>query len=77
MSAPVRRWYQDYRLTWIAETLRVFGHINRGHLMRKFGISKPQASYDLGLFDRTYPGNMVYDKSLKCYRAVPGSSVTR
>lgn len=32
-------WAEDYRQEWIGETLRVFGFINRAHLMRKFGIS--------------------------------------
>ncbi len=62
-------WFSNYRLEWIAETLRVFGFINREHLERKFGISTPQASMDLNEFQRLYPGAMSYDKSRKCYVA--------
>ena len=60
-------WAEDYRQEWIAETLRVFGFINREHIERKFGISQPQASNDLGRFARERPGTMIYDKSAKRY----------
>jgi hypothetical protein len=56
-------------MDWIAETLRVFGFINREHLQRKFGISQPQASSDLAAFQRLYSDAMVYDGSRKCYTA--------
>jgi hypothetical protein len=62
-----QRWFNRYRMEWIAETLHVFGFINRGHLMRKFGISTPQASKDLADFQRLYPDAMRYDVSLKQY----------
>lgn len=62
-------WFQDYRLRWIAETLRVFGFINRQHLMRKFDISKPQASLDLAAFIRAHPEALVYRPSRKRYEA--------
>jgi len=56
-------------MEWIAESLRVFGFINRDHLRRKFGISQPQASIDLQTFQRLHPGAMHYDTSRKCYVA--------
>jgi hypothetical protein len=62
-------WAEDYRQNWIAETVRVFGFINRTHLMRKFGISSQQASHDLGLFQDRNPGSLVYDKSGKRFVA--------
>ena len=60
-------WFARHRQEWIAETIRVFGFINREHLIRKFGISMPQASMDLREFQRLNPGRIAYDKSLKCY----------
>mgnify|MGYP000868154754 CR=1 FL=1 len=60
-------WAEDYRQNWIAETIRVFGFINRTHLMRKFGISSQQASHDLGVFQTLRPGVMAYDKNAKRY----------
>jgi hypothetical protein len=63
------RWFEQQRLDWIAETLRVFGFINRGHLQRKFDISKPQASADLAAFMRAHPTAMTYDRSAKRYVA--------
>lgn len=60
-------WCERQRMDWIEETLRVFGFINREHLMRKFGISQPQASTDLQTFARLHPGAMRYDLSAKRY----------
>lgn len=64
LSAPVR-----HRQEWIAETLRIFGFINREHLKRKFGVSTPQASYDLALYMREHPGAITYNQSAKRYEA--------
>lgn len=58
-------------MIWITETLRVFGYINREHLMRKFGISQPQASKDLQTFARQSPGAMRYNLHAKRYEANP------
>lgn len=62
-------WAENYRQGWIAETLRVFGFINRTHLMRKFGISAPQAAIDFSKFQEKNPGAMTYDTSAKRYVA--------
>lgn len=64
------RWFQAYRIDWIAETLRVFGYINRERLMKKFEISEPQASMDLNLFQRERPHRMTYNKASKRYERV-------
>lgn len=63
-------WFAEQRQEWIAETLRVFGFINREHLMRKFGISMPQASSDIQAFQRRHPGAIAYNLSAKRYVAV-------
>lgn len=63
------RWFEGHRMDWIAETLHVFGFINREHLQRKFGISQPQASIDLRRFNAAHPGEMTYDLSAKRYVA--------
>ena len=52
----------DFRLTWE-------GQINRGDLVETFGISIPQASSDLALYQDLGDGNVSYDKSLKAYIA--------
>lgn len=62
-------WCAQYRMDWIADTLRVFGFINREHLERKFGVSTPQASKDLAAFQRAHPAAMTYDVSAKRYVA--------
>jgi len=56
-------------MKWIEETLRVFGYINREHIMRKFRLSEPQASNDLQRFQRQTPGRLRYDATAKCYVA--------
>ena len=62
-------WCEEQRQNFIAETLEVFGFINREHLMRKFGISQPQASLYLAAFRRDNPAAMTYDVSAKRYIA--------
>lgn len=61
------KWFAQHRQEWIAETLRVFGFINREHIERKFGVSTPQASLDLAEFQREHPGMITYDRSSKRY----------
>jgi hypothetical protein len=66
-AEDVMRWFEKHRIEWIAEALRVFGYINRDHLVRKFGLSNPQASRDLRKFHRLFPAVMSYDASAKRY----------
>lgn len=63
------RWFFVQRQQWIAETIRVFGFINREHIEKKFGISTPQASLDLAQFQRENPDAIAYNKSAKRYEA--------
>ncbi len=65
------KYFLRHRQEWIAETLRVFGYINREHIERKFGLSTPQASLDLAVFQRAYPDKVVYNKNSKRYEAIP------
>lgn len=60
-------WAFDYRVAWIAESVRIFGAINRMHVQRKFRVSIPQASADFAETMRRYPGLMTYDTSAKTY----------
>lgn len=64
------RWFARHRLEWIAETLRVFGYINREHVVKKFGVSMAQAAVDFREFQKENPGVMEYDKSGKRYVAI-------
>jgi hypothetical protein len=61
------RWFKQQRMDWIAETLRIFGFINREHIKRKFGLSTPQASIDMNNFQKLYPGITRYDVKTKRY----------
>ena len=43
--------------------------INRADIIKQFGVSVPQASKDLTLYEVKAPGNLLYDKSAKRYKA--------
>jgi len=60
-------WFTNRRQAWIAEMLAIYGFINREHLERKFGISRPQASADLQAFLKAHPEIAHYDTSRKAY----------
>jgi DeoR/GlpR family transcriptional regulator of sugar metabolism len=60
-------WFEAQRIQWIGEMLDVYGFINRQHLMRKFGVSEPQASKDLHRFQRLYPARIAYNLHTKRY----------
>ncbi len=64
------RWFKQQRMEWIAESLRVYGFINREHLEKKFGISTAQAAKDFTEFQNLNPDAMRYDVSLKRYLAL-------
>jgi len=62
-----QRWFESRRIEFIADMLYIYGFINREHLMKKFGISRPQASIDLQSFQRKSSGGMIYNSSTKRY----------
>ena len=61
------RWFLEYRLAWIKESVEIFGQINRYNIMQKFGISSPQASLDLRAVLGRWPDLMTYNNSTKRY----------
>ena len=63
------RWFERQRMDWIDETVQIFGFINREHIMKKFGVSTPQASYDLKKFMKLHPERIEYNTSAKRYEA--------
>lgn len=60
-------WFERKRIEWIHESVRIFGFINRKHIMNKFGVSSAQASHDLKQTMRLHPNLMQYDLSKKTY----------
>ena len=65
-------WGVERRLEFIEFRLFWEGGVNRADLIDAFGISVPQASKDLSLYQERAPGNVVYDKSAKRYVASEG-----
>ncbi|MBR1191481.1 WYL domain-containing protein [Bradyrhizobium sp. AUGA SZCCT0160] len=65
------RWGVEKRLEFIEFRLLWEGGINRADIMKRFGVSVPQASKDLSLYEEKAPGNLLYDKSEKRYFAAP------
>ena len=66
------RWGVERRLEFIEFRLFWEGRLNRSDITDFFGVSVPQASKDLSLYQELAPGNMDYDKSEKRYVAGPG-----
>lgn len=55
------------RLAFLEFRLQWEGRVNRADLVDHFGISVPQASADLQLYQKFAGANMEYDKSTKAY----------
>lgn len=70
-SSNALNWGVERRLEFIE--FRVFweGGVNRSDIIEVFGVSVPQASKDMTLYQERAPGNIVYDKSAKRYIASP------
>ncbi|MBP2238676.1 putative DNA-binding transcriptional regulator YafY [Sinorhizobium kostiense] len=64
---PGVRWGVEQRLEFIEFRLFWEGGVNRADIMKMFGVSVPQASKDLTLYQERAPGNVEYDKSAKRY----------
>lgn len=65
------RWSQEARLTAIDRAAFWEGRVNRGDLIRRFGISVPQATNDLRDYQARAPRNLRYDTREKAYLAEP------
>jgi len=63
------RWGVEQRLEFIEFRLFWEGSINRADIKDFFGVSVPQASKDLTLYQERAPGNMEYDTRAKRYVA--------
>ncbi|MBB2819277.1 UNVERIFIED_ORG: hypothetical protein GGD51_000526 [Rhizobium esperanzae] len=66
---PGIRWGVEQRLEFIEFRLFWEGGVNRSDIIDVFGVSVPQASKDLSLYQERAPGNVEYDKSGKRYVA--------
>jgi len=71
------RWFEAKRMEWIAETIDIFGFINREHIIKKFGVSMPQASNDLATFMRDNPDKITYNTKAKRYEICQMITVAR
>jgi hypothetical protein len=65
------RWGVERRLEFIEFRLFWEGSVNRGALMKQFGVSVNQASIDLNRYLAIAPDNMRYDKSARTYVRTP------
>jgi hypothetical protein len=66
------RWSEETRLRAIDATAFWEGRVNRSDLMRRFGISVPQATNDLREYQARAPANLRYDTRAKAYLTVEG-----
>jgi len=60
-------WFTEQRFAWIKESVEIFGYVNRGHIVKKFGITAAQASVDIREVQARWPDLMDYDTSGKRY----------
>lgn len=65
------RWSVERRLDFIDFRLYWEGRVNRSDLIEFFGVSVPQASADLTMYQEIAKDNAVYNKTLKTYVAGP------
>jgi predicted DNA-binding transcriptional regulator YafY len=63
------RWGVERRLEFVEFRLFWEGGVNRSNIVDEFGVSVPQASKDLALYQEQAPDNIVYDRSEKRYFA--------
>jgi predicted DNA-binding transcriptional regulator YafY len=63
------RWGVERRLEFIEFRLFWEGGVNRSDIVDEFGVSVPQASKDLSLYQEQAPDNIRYDRSQKRYFA--------
>lgn len=63
------RWGIERRLELIEFRLFWEGGVNRSDIVEQFGVSVPQASKDLALYQDQAPHNLRYDRSQKRYFA--------
>jgi len=68
-EGPGLRWGVEQRLEFIEFHLYWEGGVNRADITEYFGVSVPQASKDLSLYQELAPENIRYDRSEKRYRA--------
>ena len=61
------RWGIERRLEFIEFRLFWEGGVNRSDIISEFGVSVPQASKDLTLYQERAPDNIYYDRSRKKY----------
>lgn len=60
-------WCQEQRIRMMENMIRAYGYINRKNIEQMFRISTPQASAELALFDKLFPGLLTYNKRTKRY----------
>lgn len=61
------KWGVERRLEFIEFRLFWEGGVNRSDIMEQFGVSVPQASKDLSLYQNQAADNIYYDRSQKRY----------
>jgi hypothetical protein len=65
------RWGLAQRFEFIEWRVYWTGRVNRRDLEERFGVSTPQASVDLRVYQETAPSNILYDSTEKTYVAAP------
>jgi len=58
-------------LTWIVESVAVYGFVARRHVVRQFGVPARQASAALADAARRFPDRLQYHRQRRRYEGAP------
>lgn len=61
------KWELQQRLTILELTILFTGQLTTKALTQTFGVGRVQASKDFTLYQKKHPGNLEYNRKLKCY----------
>ncbi len=64
------KWSEEQRQEFITNFLNENGYINRSDICRKFKISVPQASLDMGRWKKDNPDKIFYNVRTRRYEIV-------
>lgn len=71
-DAPQVRWISARRMEFVEFRLLWDGRVNRTDIAKAFNLSVQQATVVLGIYERTAPANIVYDRNAKTF--IPGAN---
>ncbi|QBB69346.1 WYL domain-containing protein [Pseudolysobacter antarcticus] len=69
MQTEPLRWNVVQRYAFLEQRLYWEGRVQKADLIKRFGISAPQATIDVVHYHRLFPANLAYDSKVKAFVA--------